>query len=186
VAQSKSNTANQVQSVVHDFETNLDTLIRSPKRTDRSRLIDQLRDRASSFDDQITATIQTEDPALSKATTDLQLSSEKVLQTLSTIQEENWNAVQRDHRQARQLLHRAEWALSIVSGLTFILSVWISFVLPRQLVQPLLGLKQAVDLAISDGHEGDLNVCADGELGQLAQSIRRLIAHLRTVHPVHK
>ena len=44
-------------------------------------------------------------------------------------------------------IYRAEWVLSIVCGLTLLLSVWISFVLPRQVVKPLQELKEAVDHA---------------------------------------
>jgi nitrogen fixation/metabolism regulation signal transduction histidine kinase len=185
-ADSKSNSIRQIQSVVDDYEKSLDTLIRHERNADRTRLIDELRARASSFDDQITKSIQAADPALSKVTTDLQISSEKVLQTLSALEEQNWNAVQADHLQARLLLRRAEWTLSIVSGLTFLLSLWISFVLPKQIVQPLVRLQQSVDRAADDDIEANLNIRAEGELGQLAESIRRLIAHLRTGHPASK
>jgi CHASE3 domain sensor protein len=178
--------ANQFQSVIQDYEKGLDDLIRREKYINKTRMIDELRARVSSFDDQIMKTIQATDPALSKVTMDLQASSKKVLKSLSAIEDQSWKAVQEDHREARQLLHRAEWTLSIVSGLTFLLSIWISFILPKQLVQPLVNLKQAVDRAISDDHEAIQNISVEGELGQLAGSIRRLIARLYTGHPTHK
>lgn len=184
--ESKNVAENQVQSVVRDYEKNLDALIRRRKTADETHLIDELRGRAASFDDQISNTIEATDPALMNVTTELQASSGQVLQTLSELEEQSWSDVQQDHREARRLLHRAEWTLSIVSVVTFLLSVWISFVLPKQVVQPLLNLKQAVDGAISDSQEPELNVPAEGELGQLAQSIRNLIADVRAGHPAHK
>ncbi|MGH9681369.1 MAG: hypothetical protein ACRD4Y_15585 [Candidatus Acidiferrales bacterium] len=174
--------ASQVQAVVEDYEKSLDELIRRERYAARSKLLDALRAHAASFDDQIMTTIQTRDPALQKVTESLQKASGEVLDALSYMENENWESVQRDHEQARQLLRRAEWTLSIVSGLTFILSIWISFILPRQLVQPLVNLKQVVDHAISGDYKENMDLQADGELGQLAQSIRTLIARVRAVH----
>jgi CHASE3 domain sensor protein len=187
-ADSKTNSARQVQSVVSDYEKSLDALLRQGrgKNTDRAKLMDELRARASSFDDQITKTLQAADPTLSKVTADLQASSEQVLQILSGLETQNWNAVQEDHREARQLLHRAEWTLSIVSALTFLLSVWISFVLPEQIVQPLVRLKQSVDRALTDGRNADLSFPAEGEVGELSESIKRLIEELPAGHPTHR
>lgn len=183
---SKGSADREIQSVVADYEKSLDTLILNDKKANKTRIIDELRARASSFDDQITKTIQSTAPALLSVTTDLQSSSEAVLKILSELEQQNWKAVQEDHRQARALLHQAEWTLSIVSGLTFLLSVWISFVLPKQTVLPLVKLKQAVDRAIADDHETDSNVRAEGELGDLAESIRRLLARVRESRLVRK
>jgi CHASE3 domain sensor protein len=185
-ADSKSSAASEIQSVVADYEKSLDTLIRNQKNLNKKRIIDELRARAASFDDQITKTIQATAPALLDVTTDLRSSSEEVLQILSKLEEQNWNAVQEDHREARALLNRAEWTLGIVSGLTFLLSVWISFILPEQVVLPLVKLKRAVDRAITDGHESDSNVRAEGELGELADSIRRLLARIYESKTVRK
>ena len=179
---SRTGSASQVQAVVEDYEKSLDALIRQERNAARSQLLDALRAHAASFDDQIMQTIQSRDPALQKVMESLQKASGEVLDTLSFMEEENWKGVQNDHQQARQLLHRAEWTLSIVSALTFILSIWISFILPRQLVQPLVNLKQAVDQAISGDYRESMDLQADGELGQLAQSIRDLIARVRSVH----
>lgn len=69
--------------------------------------------------------------------------------------------------------------LSIVSGLTFLLSVWISFVLPRQVVKPLVELKEAVDQAASGNYLIDFELRGEGEVVELGKSVRNLIAHLR-------
>lgn len=89
--------------------------------------------------------------------------------------------MERDHQEARHLLHRAEWVLSIVSALTFLLSVWISFVLPRQVVKPLLDLKEAVDQAALGNFQIDFEVRGEGEVVELAKSVRRLIAYALAV-----
>jgi methyl-accepting chemotaxis protein len=183
---SKSSSEREIQSVVADYENSLDTLIRNEKNANKTRIIDELRARASSFDDQITKTIQARTPALLTITNDLQASSGAVLQILSELEVKNWTAVQEDHRQARGLLHQAEWTLSIISVLTFLLSVWISFILPKQVVLPLFKLKRAVDRAIADGHKDDANVRAEGELGELAKSIRRLLEQVHESKSAHK
>ena len=67
--------------------------------------------------------------------------------------------------------------LSVVSGLTFLLSVWISFVLPRQVVKPLLDLKEAVDHAASGNYQIDFELQGEGEVVELTKSVRNLIAH---------
>jgi nitrogen fixation/metabolism regulation signal transduction histidine kinase len=64
-----------------------------------------------------------------------------------------------------------------VSALTFLLSVWISFVLPRQVVKPLLDLKEAVDQAASGNFQIDFEVRGEGEVVEVAKSVRRLIAY---------
>lgn len=94
---------------------------------------------------------------LSKATADLENYSQEVLQVLSALEEQNRSAVQEVHRQACKLLRRAEWTLSIVSGVTIFLSIWISFVIPKHYVQPLARLNEAVD--------------PDGQAGQGSRSI---------------
>jgi len=73
----------------------------------------------------------------------------------------------------------AEWALSIVSGITLLASIWISFILPQQVVKPLLSLKDAVDHAAAGNYEIDFDIQGEGEVVQLAKSIRLLISHMR-------
>jgi nitrogen fixation/metabolism regulation signal transduction histidine kinase len=61
--------------------------------------------------------------------------------------------VQEDHGKAQRLLRRAEWVLSIVSTVVILLSIWITFTLPREIVKPLISLKNAVDDAASGNYQ---------------------------------
>lgn len=109
----------------------------------------------------------------------LQNSSQQVLLLASALEIRSWNRVQRDHQEARRLLYRAEWVLSTVSALTLLLSVWISFVLPRQVVKPLLELREAVDNATSGNDLIDFDLRGEGEIVELAKSVRNLITQVR-------
>jgi methyl-accepting chemotaxis protein len=62
--------------------------------------------------------------------------------------------------------------------LTFLLSVWISFILPRQVVKPLLNLKQAVDRATAGDCAIDFDIQGEGEIVQLANSVRNLVERM--------
>jgi nitrogen fixation/metabolism regulation signal transduction histidine kinase len=66
-----------------------------------------------------------------------------------------------------------------ISFLTLLVSIWVSFTLPRQVVKPLTDLKAAVDHAAAGNYEIEFDVKGDGEVVQLAASVRNLIAHLR-------
>jgi signal transduction histidine kinase len=66
-----------------------------------------------------------------------------------------------------------------VSALTLVLSFWISFVLPRRVIKPLTDLKNAVDHASTGNYEIDFDLQGEGEVIDLANSVRNLIAHLR-------
>jgi CHASE3 domain sensor protein len=135
-----------VDVLIRDFrKSDLDDLLRTSRTKSRAQLIDQLRTRVGSFDAQISETAQETNPALARVTGDLQTSSQEVLQTLTTLETENWKRVEADHKEARHLLAQAEWALSIVSALTLIFSIWVSMTLPRQVVKPLVSLREAVD-----------------------------------------
>jgi nitrogen fixation/metabolism regulation signal transduction histidine kinase len=155
----------------------LDELLRQARHKTRSQLIEDLRSQVDSFDLQIVKTLEAGDPTLRRVTPGLLDSSQQVLQRASELESRSWARVERDHQEARHLLHRAEWVLSIVSALTFLLSVWISFVLPRQVVRPLLDLKEAVDQAASGNFQIDFEVRGEGEVVELAKSVRRLIAY---------
>jgi HAMP domain-containing protein len=50
-------------------------------------------------------------------------------------------------------------------------------VLPRQVVKPLIGLKEAVDHAASGNYRIDFELRGEGEVVELAKSVRNLIAH---------
>jgi CHASE3 domain sensor protein len=171
--------ADRIQSVVRAYEKDLDDLLRTARTKRRAQLIDELRNRVGSFDTQISETVQAGNPALAPVTADLQTLSQEVLRLLSELETENWTRVETDHKEARRLIRQAEWALSIVSALTLLFSVWVSFILPRQVVKPLISLREAVDHA-AQGHSAiDFEIEGRGEVADLAKSVQNLIAQLR-------
>jgi methyl-accepting chemotaxis protein len=169
----------RIQHVVRAYEKDLDELLNQGRRQTRAQLIDNLRNQVGSFDSQITSTMEAGDPVLRQVAPALQESSNKILQAARELETRSWARVQQDHQEARHLLYRAEWVLSIVSGLTLLLSVWISFVLPRQVVKPLQELKEAVDRAASGNYLIDFELRGQGEVVELAKSVYRLIARMR-------
>ena len=171
--------ADRLNEVVKAYERDLDSLLKNAPHKTRAQLVEELRDRIDSFDTQITKTAQEGNPALRQITEDLQQSGQKVLDLASQLETRNWNRIENDHRKAQRLISRAEWSLTIVSAITFLVSVWISFVLPRQVVKPLLALKEAVDHAAAGNYEIDFDIQGEGEVVELASSIRNLIAHVR-------
>lgn len=174
----------RVQAVVRNYERDLDDLVHQGRHESKTKLIDDLRTRVDSFDSQITSTLQASDPQLRQVAIELDTSSHEIFSLMSSLEARNWQRVQDDHQDARKLLHRAEWVLSIVSAVTILLSIWISFVLPRQVVKPLLSLKQAVDHALSGDYEVELQLQGKGEVVELAKSVHTLIMHLtRTRQP---
>jgi CHASE3 domain sensor protein len=171
--------ADRIQAVVRAYEKDLNDLLKGTKFSKREHLIEELRRRVESFDTQITNTVQAGNPALEKISSDLQLASQNLLSLTSEMETRSWNRVQADHQEARHLIHQAEWALGTVSVLTFLFSVWVSFILPRQVVSPLVRLKEAVD-RVAAGQEGmELEVSGTGEITQLAASIQRMVMRLR-------
>ncbi len=183
LAQKPGNTAiERVQEVVRAYEKDLNDLLKQARRETRVRLIDDLRNQVGSFDTKIVGTIEAGDPTLQRVTPALQASSQKVLEVASDLESQGWARVRTDHRKARGLLDRAEWVLSTVSALTVLLSVWISFVLPRQVVKPLVELKEAVDHAAAGNYEIDFQLRGEGELVDLAKSVRNLIAHMKQTY----
>jgi CHASE3 domain sensor protein len=171
--------AERLNEVVRAYERDLDSLLKNAPHMSRAQLTKELRDRIDSFDAQITKTAQEGNPALRQITEDLQQSGQKVLDLASELETRNWNRIESDHRKAQRLISRAEWSLTIVSIITFLVSVWISFVLPRQVVKPLIALKEAVDHAAAGNYEIDFDIQGEGEVVELANSIRNLIAHVR-------
>jgi CHASE3 domain sensor protein len=169
----------RIREVVRAYEKNLDDVLKHPGRKSRAQLVEELQNQIGSLDTQITATLVAEDPALLQITMDLQGSSDKILKQAPQLETRSWDRVMRDHQQARQLVHRAEWVLGIVSTLVLLLSIWVSFVLPREAVKPLSDLKEAVDHAAGGNYEIEFNVQGEGEVVQLARSIRNLIEHIR-------
>ena len=173
--------ADRINAVVTAYEHDLDNLLKNARYKRRSQLVDELRDRVDSFDTQISKTVQEVNPALRQITVDLQNSGQDVLDLASQLEARNWGRIESDHRKAKRLISRAEWSLAIVSMITFLVSVWISFVLPRQVVKPLVSLKEAVDHAAAGNYEIDFDIQGEGEVVELTNSIRNLIAHVREV-----
>ena len=150
--------ADRINAVVNAYEHDLDNLLKSAPFKRRAQLIDELRNRVDSFDTQISKTVQEGNPALRPITAELQNSGEEILDLASQLEARNWRRIEDDHRKARRLISRAEWSLAIVSTITFLVSVWISFVLPRQVVRPLLSLKEAVDHAAAGNYEIEFDI----------------------------
>jgi nitrogen fixation/metabolism regulation signal transduction histidine kinase len=169
----------RIEEVVRAYQKQTNELLRRARHESHTRLIDDLRNQVGSFDAQISATLETEDPALRQATADLQASSSEVLRLASDLEKRSWERVQLDHQQARRLKRQAEIVLLIVSFLTLMLSVFVSFILPRQVVRPLSDLKAAVDHAAAGDYEIEFDLQGDGEVVQLANSVRELISHVR-------
>ena len=171
-------TTDRIQAVVRAYENDLNELLAQARLRKRAQLVDELRTRVDSFDIQISKTVQEQDPELREATADLEDSSQEILSRTSELESRSWKRVEEDHRQARHLIHEAEWALSVVSILTFLLSVWISFILPRQVVKPLLKLKEAVDHAAAGHRAIDFDIQGKGEVVELANSVKNLVERL--------
>jgi nitrogen fixation/metabolism regulation signal transduction histidine kinase len=171
--------ADRVDAVLVTYEKDLEDLLKSTRYKTRAQLVDELRNRVGSFDAQITKTVQEGNPALRKITTDLQSSGQDVLDLTTNLEARSWSRIEYDHNKARRMISRAEWSLTIVSIITLLVSVWISFILPRQVVKPLLNLKDAVDHAAAGNYEIDFDIQGEAEVAQLANSIRLLISHMR-------
>ena len=179
VERSGPGTTDRVQAVVRAYEQDLNNLLKRSAHTRREQLVEELRKRVNSFDAQISETAQQENPELQRITEDLQTSSQEVLRQASGLEAVNWDRVQKDHGEAGHLIRQAEWALGIVSTITLIISVWVSFALPRQVIKPLLNLKAAIDHAAQGNYEIDFDVQGKGEIVELVESLRRLFAVMR-------
>jgi CHASE3 domain sensor protein len=169
----------RVQAVVRAYEQDLDNLLKRSKHSKREQLVEELRKRVGSFDAQISETAQEGSPELQRVAQDLQTSSQEILQQASVLESVNWGRVQKDHAEAEHLIRQAEWALGIVSAITFLISVWVSYALPRQVIKPLLNLKEAIDHAAEGNYEIDFDVQGKGEIVELVESLRRLFAAMR-------
>jgi nitrogen fixation/metabolism regulation signal transduction histidine kinase len=169
----------RIQAVVKAYEQDLNNLLKRSARTRRERLVEELRQRVGSFDTQISSTVEEGNPELQRLTENMQNSSQEVLRRTSELESVNWARVQKDHADARKLIRQAEWSLGVVSVLTLLISVWVSYVLPRQVIKPLLSLKEAVEHAAEGNYEIDLDVHGKGEIVDLVGSLRRLLASVR-------
>jgi CHASE3 domain sensor protein len=169
----------RIRAVVKAYETDLDGLLQRSRRQSRAQLMEALHERLGALDAEITTTLEADDPALRQITVELRTPAQEVLERLGDLEKRSWDRVERQHQKTRGLIRRAEWVLGIVSALTLLVSIAISFVLPRQVVKPLLDLKAAVDHAAAGNYEVEFDVKGEGEVVQLARSVRNLIAHVR-------
>jgi CHASE3 domain sensor protein len=179
LARSRQEPVERIREIVLAYEKDLDDLVRRARHEKQAQLIQELHARVGSFDSRITDAVQIGIPALRQVAPDLQASSGQILQVASELEKRNWERVQADHQEARQLIHRAEWSLSIVSAVTLIFSVWVSFILPRQVIQPLVSLREAVDQAATGNYEVEFELSGGGEVVELAKSVQNLISALR-------
>lgn len=180
MAESRQEPSERLREAVLAYEKDLDALVKASRHERRAQLIQELRNRADSFDTQIAEAIQAANPALRQVSPDLRALSQETLQLTSDMEQENWGRVQMDHQEARQLIHRAEWTLSIVSVFTLLFSVWASLILPRQVTKPLVSLKEAVDHAATGNYEIDFELHGGGEVVELAKSIQNLTSLIAT------
>ena len=141
-----------------------------------------LRARIESFDTEVAAKVEANDPEIRQTSRDLAAASQRIINLSTELESRGWQRVQKDHERARALLIRSEIVGGIVSVITLLVSIWVSFTLPRQVVRPLTDLKQAVDHAVAGNYEIEFKVKGDGEVVELADSIRVLIDHVREKH----
>jgi methyl-accepting chemotaxis protein len=179
MAKSRQEPVDRIREAVQAYEKDLDDLVKKARHEKRAELIQALRTQVGSFDSQITEALQAESPALRLVAPELQASSEQTLQLASELEKRNWERVQMDHQKARQLIHRAEWSLSIVSAITLGFSLLVSLFLPRQVVQPLVSLKDAVDHAATGNYEVEFELHGSDEVVELAKSVQNLTLLLR-------
>lgn len=168
-----------LREVVRRYQKDLDEVLTNSPRESRARLIDMLRARIESFDTEVAAKVEENDPQIRQTSRDLTTASQRIISLSTDLENRSWQRVQKDHERARALLIRAEVVGGIVSIITLLASIWLSFLLPRQVVKPLTDLKEAVDHAAAGNYEIEFNVKGDGEVVELADSVRNLIAHVR-------
>jgi len=171
--------AQHLREVIRAYTRDLNELLKRASKTSRAKLVEELHNSVGSLDAQVAATLEAEDPAFHQISADLRTSSDAIVQESSDLETRSWGRVQRDHERARLLVRRAEWVLCIVSAFTLLLSVWVSFVLPRAVVAPLAALKAAVDHAAAGDYAINFDVEGEGEVVKLANSVRKLLAHVR-------
>jgi len=168
----------RLRGAVMAYEKNLNELLRGAHRRSRATLVRELHNRTRQFDSEIAAA-GTEDPVLQSLSLELQKSAGSFLRQASALEQRSWSRVESDHHDARNLMVRAEWVLGSVSLLVLLISIWVSYVLPKEVVQPLVDLKAAVDHAAAGNYEIEFDVRGKGEVVELANSVRGLIAHVR-------
>jgi methyl-accepting chemotaxis protein len=168
-----------LRQVVRTYQKDLDQVLASSGRESRAQLIETLRARINSFDAEVASRVEAEDPEIRQISRNLNTVSQKIIDLSTALESRSWQRVQEDHQRARALLRRAEIVGGIISAITLLVSIWVSFLLPRQVVKPLANLKEAVDHAAAGNYEIEFDVQGEGEVVQLANSVRNLIAHIR-------
>jgi nitrogen fixation/metabolism regulation signal transduction histidine kinase len=168
-----------LRQIVRTYQRDLDDVLTNSPRESNTRLIEMLRARIESFDAEVAAKVEANDPEIRQTSRDLATASQRIINLSTGLESRSWQRVQRDHERARALLIRAEVIGGIISVITLLVSIWVSFTLPRQVVKPLTELKRAVDHAAAGNYEIELNVQGDGEVVELADSVRNLLAHVR-------
>ena len=168
-----------LRQVVRNYQKDLNDVLAHSTGESRTRMVDMLRARIESFDAEVAAKVEENDPEIRQTSRDLATSSQRIIKLSTDLEGRSWQRVQRDHARARALLIRAEVVGGIVSAITILVSIWVSFLLPRQVVRPLTDLKKAVDHAAAGNYEIELEVKGDGEVVELADSVRNLLAHVR-------
>ena len=171
-----------LREIVRTYQKDLDDVLAHSPRESRTRLIEMLRARIESFDTEVAAKVEENDPEIRQTSRDLAAASQRIINLSTGLESRGWQRVQKDHERARALLIRAEIVGGIVSIITLLVSIWVSFTLPRQVVKPLTDLKQAVDHAAAGNYEIEFEVKGEGEVVGLADSVRELIAHVREKH----
>jgi HAMP domain-containing protein len=183
--ESRSAPNRRLETTVQAYEAGLNGLLRKGNRESRAQLMEELHSWAGRFDAEIVKTVEAGDPDLRQATVDLQASSQGGLRVASELEKLSWTHIESDYEEARRLTNRAQWTLSLTSAATLILSIWISFILPRRVVKPLIDLRAAVDHAVAGNYAIDLELSGEGEVVDLARSVRNLIAHVRQQNVVN-
>jgi CHASE3 domain sensor protein len=177
MAESRQEPVERIREAILAQEKDLDDLVKEARHEKQTQLIQELRNRVGSLSDQVTEAIRVESPT--QVSPELRSSSEQILHLASELEERNWSGVQVDHEKGRQLIHRAERGLSVVSAVTLVFSVWVSFLLPRQVIKPLVSLKAAVDHAATGNYEVEFELHGGGEIMELAKSVQNLTSLLR-------
>jgi CHASE3 domain sensor protein len=168
----------RIEAVVRNYERDLNGLVQKDSHKSRAKLVDELHTRVDSFDAEVANTVETDDPTFRRYADAIESSSHDVFELTSGLEVRIWQRVQDDHRNAQRLLRRAEWVLSIVSAAVILLSIWITFALPREIVKPLISLKNAVDDAASGNYQIEFELEGKGEVVDLAKSVCNLISHI--------
>ena len=168
-----------LRQVVRNYQKDLDEVLANSPGESRARLVEMLRARVDSFDAEIAAKVEESDPQIRQTSRDLATASQRIINVSTELETRSWQRVQRDHQHARALLIRAEVIGGIVSVITVLVSIWVSFSLPRQVVKPLTDLRKAVDRAAAGNYEIVFEVKGQGEVVELANSVRNLLAHVR-------